>query len=239
QMFHSGTGRAGRQGERFGGLLEVRLYLGRMTVLSIPATGQEPDAPAAVRRYALALLPFALILLWTCAVRLPFYGNVGDDEFFFAVIAQKWLAGGLPYVATFDVKPPGLFALYAVAQSLFGESLATIKGLEILFTALGGYALYRLARDFGSRPMALWIGVLYPLYSLALSGVTAVNLIVQLPFFIVAFGAMLHAARQDRPAASGVSAALLAGLSIGMAGMIRQAAVFEAIAVFGLLVWLS
>src|SRR5215475_12070257 len=95
------------------------------------------------------LLPFVLILAWACAVRLPYYGNVNDDEFFFSVIAQRWLEGGLPYVASYDVKPPGLFALYASAQALFGQSLATIKGLEILFTALGGFALYRLARKHG------------------------------------------------------------------------------------------
>src|ERR1700761_1864990 len=125
---------------------------------SKPRTGY-----AAVPQVIRSLLPFGLILLWTCAVRLPFYSNIGDDEFFFAVIAQRWLEGGLPYVAAYDVKPPGLFAIYALAQALFGESLATIKGLEILFTALGGFALYRLARRHNGP--ALWCGILYPVYS--------------------------------------------------------------------------
>jgi hypothetical protein len=181
-------------------------------------------------------LPFALILLWTCAVRLPFYGNVGDDEFFFAVIAQKWLAGGLPYVAAYDVKPPGLFAIYALAQTLFGESLATIKGMEILFTAAGGYALFRLARTFGTPAIAPWIAVFYPIYSLALSGVTAVNLILQLPFLILGFHSLL-AANKDASRSGPFRKAFLSGLFLGIAGMLRQAIVFEVIAALALLLW--
>ncbi len=163
-------------------------------------------------------------------MRLPFYGNISDDEFFFAVVAQRWLEGGLPYVAAYDVKPPGIFALYAMAQALFGESLATIKGLEILFTALGGFSLYRLARKQGGP--ALWCGALYPVYSLALSGVTAANLILQLPFLIMAFAALPKA--DDM---AGAKEGFLAGLMVGMAGMVRQAVVAEAAAVLVLLLW--
>jgi len=177
------------------------------------------------------LWPFLAILVWTCAVRLPFYGNVNDDEFFFAVVAQRWLEGGFPYAASYDVKPPGLFAIYAAAQALFGESLATIKGLEMLFTALGGFGLYRLALRHGTRTLALWCGLLYPVYSLALSGVNAANLILQLPFVIFAFLAGADFQRRR--------AALLAGLMMGLAGMLRQAVVFETLAVLGLLLWHS
>lgn len=177
------------------------------------------------------LLPFVAVLAWTCVVRLPFYGNINDDEFFFAVVAQRWLDGGLPYVAAYDVKPPGLFAIYAAAQALFGESLATIKGLEILFTALGGFGLYKLASRYGASTLALWCGLLYPVYSLSLSGVNAANLLLQLPFVIFAFLAAADVRR--------CRSAFLAGLMIGMAGMLRQAVVFEALAVLGLLLWHS
>jgi len=177
------------------------------------------------------LLPLLAILVWTCVVRLPFYGNVNDDEFFFAVVAQRWLEGGLPYVAAYDVKPPGLFAIFAAAQALFGESLATIKGLEILFTALGGFGLYRLALRHGTRSLAQWCGLLYPVYSLALSGVNAANLILQLPFIIFAF--LAGADVESR------SAAFLAGLMMALAAMLRQAVIFESLAVLGLLLWQS
>jgi hypothetical protein len=201
---------------------DEKLRYGSLPVRSIPNVA----SMARLRSF----LPFLLILAWSCVVRLPFYGNINDDEFFFAVIAQHWLAGGLPYVSTYDVKPPGVFALYAMAQALFGESLATIKGLEIVFTALGGAGLYHLARKSGGP--ALWCSVLYPIYSLALSGVNAANLILQLPFLIFAFSAL---PKEGEEAAPGNG--FVAGFMVGVAGMIRQAVVAEALCVLVLLLW--
>lgn len=38
---------------------------------------------------------------------------IHDDEAFYAVVAQRWLHGELPYVASYDVKAPGVFAVLA------------------------------------------------------------------------------------------------------------------------------
>ncbi|HEY5081851.1 MAG TPA: hypothetical protein VII91_08035 [Bauldia sp.] len=118
--------------------------MGFSTVAVARAEVREPRSsvyPAWLKRAAFAALPVALILLWTCAVRLPFYTQTDKDEFFFSAIAAEWLKGGLPYVATFDIKPPGVFFIFAVAQSLFGASQATIKGMEIVAVTLGAYGL--------------------------------------------------------------------------------------------------
>lgn len=199
------------------------------------ARGAAPDTGAAARwsERALAVaLPLLLILAWTAAVRLPFAVQTDKDEFFFSVIASEWLRGGLPYVAAFDIKPPGIFLIYAAVQAAFGASLAVIKGMEIVAVALAGWGLYGLVRRNGSQRAALWAAILLPVYSLTLGGAIAVSMLLLLPFVIAAFAAALAAVRDDSSVRARLWAAFLAGLAIGAAGMIRQTAVFEATAVF-------
>lgn len=189
-------------------------------------------------RLAGALLPFLLILAWTAAIRLPFYFQTDKDEFFFSVIASEWLHGDLPYVATFDIKPPGIFFLYAIAQGLFGASQLTIKLMEVVAVALGGWCLHGLVLRNGTPRVALWVAILFPVYSLALDGTVAVSMILQLPFVIASFAAALAAIRTDHDVRGRLRGAFLAGLAMGAAGMIRQTAIFEASAVFLVLcVW--
>ncbi len=200
---------------------------------------QKTGAAAGWPAWALAVaLPFVLILVWTAAVRLPFYVQTDKDEFFFSVIASEWLRGGLPYVATFDVKPPGIFFIYAAVQSVFGASQAVIKGTEIVALALAGWGLYALVRRNGTKRAALWVAILFPVYSLTLGGAVAVSMILLFPFVIASFAAALAAVHEDGATRTRLQAAFLSGLAIGCAGMIRQTAIFEAGAVFAVLcIW--
>jgi hypothetical protein len=181
---------------------------------------------------------FICLLVWTLLVRLPFAASADDDEFFFALMAQRWLEGQLPYATGFDVKPPGLFLLFLIPQALFGATLATIKGLEIVCVTVAAYSLFDLVRDHEpdrAKPRAAWWAAgLFPIYSLLFSGTNAANLIVQLPFIIFGFNFALKSLSQPNRV---FACALNSGLSIGMALMIKQTAVFEAVAVFGLLGW--
>lgn len=93
-----------------------------------------------------SILAAGLIVLWTAAIRLPFAGNVGEDEVFYALVAQRWLAGLLPYVSSFDVKPPGLFAVFAGVQAVFGTSVGVLKGLEVGCVAVSAFGLFLLGR---------------------------------------------------------------------------------------------
>jgi hypothetical protein len=114
---------------------------------------------------------FLGLLALTAALRLPFAGLVHPDEAFFALVGRDWLDGFLPYVDRFDVKPPGLFLLYALAEDLVGPGVAAIKGLEILAVALGAYGLWRIGETYFSRQVGLAAALLYPVYMLAMSGV--------------------------------------------------------------------
>ncbi len=181
--------------------------------------------------WARGIAPLALLLAWTCVCRLPFAALGDEDEFFFAVVGQRWLHGLLPYAASFDIKPPGLFAIFAIAEAICGASLATIKAVEIAFTAFGAWALYGLMDRNVSRPAAIAAAAAFPVYSLVLSGVSAANMLVQLPFFILAFDGALIAARDPKR----MWPVFWAGLSLGGAGMVKQTAIFEAAVVFALL----
>ena len=130
---------------------------------------------------------------------------------------------------------PGIFLIYAVAQAIFGASYATLKGMEIVAVASGASLLYVMLRPFGSGRLAIWAAALYPIYTLAYDGTTAVNMLLQLPFVIAAFAAVVAATRDDAPLRQRLIGAFLAGLAISFAGMIKQTAVFEATAAFTML----
>jgi 4-amino-4-deoxy-L-arabinose transferase-like glycosyltransferase len=193
-----------------------------------------PSLAASVRwkAAARAVAPFALILAWTILVRLPFVLESDKDEYFFSVIATEWARGGLPYVATFDIKPPGLFFVYLVGQAVFGASLATVKGMEILAVAIAAGGLFAIMRRYASERLAIWTAVLFPVCTLTMGGAIAVNILLQLPFFVLAFAAALAATRDGATDSVQLRYALLAGLAIGAAGMLKQTAVFEAVAIF-------
>ena len=57
----------------------------------------------------------------------------------------------LPYVGAFDIKPPGLFALVAVAESLLGPTLDTLRAVAIFCDAVTATNLLFLGRRFGSH----------------------------------------------------------------------------------------
>ena len=173
-----------------------------------------------------------LLVVWTCAVRLPFLHVIHDDEAFYSVVASRWLRGEWPYVSSFDIKAPGLFALFAAVQAVLGAGLGVIKGVEIAFTAAGALGLYRLAARHGSVRAAICVSGLYPVYSLILLGVSSPCQIVQAALTIWAFAFAFDGliTRRARDAA-------LAGLMIGLAVTVKQTAAFEALALLTILVW--
>lgn len=191
-----------------------------------------PSRLAAFCRARPQLCAAALLLAWTCLVRLPFLHVVHDDEAFYSAVASRWLRGELPYAASFDIKAPGLFALFAAVQAVFGASLYVIKGLEIVFTAVGAWGLYRLMARHVSGRAAFWASALYPVYSLVLLGVSSPCQIVQAALTIWAFALVLDgvAARAWMPAAA-------AGLMIGLGVTLKQTAAFEALALLAILAW--
>jgi hypothetical protein len=90
-----------------------------------------------------------------------------------------------------------------------------------------------LVKANGTPRAAFSVAALFPVYSIPLGGVGAVNMLLELPFVIGAFAAALAAVREQAQPRDRLSSSFLAGLAIGAAGMVRQPAIFEAAAVFG------
>jgi hypothetical protein len=90
---------------------------------------------AAVLWKSLGLL---LLALWVIGVRYRSFdlGVSEPDESLFILIGQAWLSGHLPYVAIWDVKPPGLFLIFAIAQWLVGPGILAAR----LLTAFAVFA---------------------------------------------------------------------------------------------------
>jgi hypothetical protein len=73
------------------------------------------------------------------------YG-LGSDQAAFMYVGREWLRGGVPYRDAFDIKPPGIYAAYALAMRLFGVRPAAIRVLELMGIFGVGVLAARLRR---------------------------------------------------------------------------------------------
>jgi hypothetical protein len=179
-----------------------------------------------------AVFAFLGLLIWTALLRLPFWRHSGIDEIFFAVIGREWLHGGLPYVASFDVKPPGLFALFVLTQLIPVGTILPIKLLGCVAVAASSTGLFLIGRKYFSPEVSLFTALLYPFCTLFLSGTDVLSETLQEPFEI--FAVLLLLAPSNQWSLRRIA---IAGMLLGTAAMIRQPAVFD-LAALGLVVFI-
>jgi 4-amino-4-deoxy-L-arabinose transferase-like glycosyltransferase len=86
---------------------------------TIPASEPNAGAPDRIRALIALICVFAFaLLLRTQIAAMP----LDRDEGEYAYTSSRWLNGDVPYKDAFDQKPPGVFAVYAVIQTLGGGS---------------------------------------------------------------------------------------------------------------------
>ncbi len=180
----------------------------------------------AARRAVGVVAAFAAALIWTALLRLPVWRIDGPDDAFYVEVAHLWTRGVLPYVGAFDVKPPGLFALLAVAESWLGPDLDALRAVAVFCDAVAAAGLFFLGRRFGSTALGVFAATLYPFLSEVVAGNDAYPPLAALT--TLAFLAALSPSPILRRA-------VLAGLAIGAAGAVKQTAVFEAVALLAVL----
>jgi hypothetical protein len=102
-----------------------------------------------------ALIAAAIVVF--AALRAPYLEvPLERDEGEYAYIAQRMLAGDVPYRDAFDQKPPGVFVAYLAAFALFGESVEGIHAFLGLWSACTALALYGLVQRLaGGLPAAM------------------------------------------------------------------------------------
>ena len=160
-------------------------------------------------------------LAWTALVRLPLWRMDGLDDAFYVEVARLWTRGLPPYLAVYDVKPPGFFALLAVAETALGPTLDALRALAVVCDAATAVALLMLGRRFGAPAVGLFAALLFPLLSEMVTANDAYcPLAASTTFAFVA-------ALSRRPI---WERALVAGLLIGAAATVKQTAGFEALA---------
>ena len=137
------------------------------------------------------------------------------DESVYALIGQQLLAGHLPYETVFDHKPIGLHLIFAGFFAVFGDSVASIRIIAIVFVAGTAAVLAWLARrqfNADARGAGL-VAALYGFLSLA-SGGMATNTEILINLFVVSAIGIMIAGRLDQRISP--PHALLAGVVLGM-----------------------
>ena len=166
-------------------------------------------------------------LAWAALVRLPLWRMDGLDDAFYVEVAHLWTRGLPPYLYAYDVKPPGFFALLALAETALGPTLDALRALAVVSDAAASVALLALGRRFGQPAVGLAAALCFPVLNELVTANDAYSPLAALTAF--AFVAALS--RRGL-----VGRALVAGLLIGAAGAVKQTAGFEALALVAILV---
>jgi hypothetical protein len=163
---------------------------------------------------------FASCLLRTSIADIPLERDEGE----YGYIAQRWLAGELPYQSSFNQKFPGTFLAYAVITGILGESPGAIHwGAQVWSMAtltlvfLLGWRLFSAPAGIAAAAFAALLVGDYTVLGNAANTETFAIL-----FFAGSFLAALNAVGRDSLAWSFAAGAL------GAAGMVcKQPGVFN------------
>jgi hypothetical protein len=89
----------------------------------------------------------------------------GRDQAVFADVARTILSGGMPYRDVWEIKPPGVYLLYAAITALLGPSMAVVRVVDLLLQAAAVLLLYQIGRPLvGRRGAALGALIYAALY---------------------------------------------------------------------------
>jgi len=171
-----------------------------------------------------------LLCLAVCLSRLSvLHHSVLDwDESLYALMAQQWWRGHLPYTTIWDNKPVGIYAILALLQFAAAPVLSLRLASMICVSALA-VTVWRLTLHFtGKAGASAAAGAVLVVASLSNDGLAANTELFMALFTSLA---VLAALGDGRPLARG----FCAGLCLGTAFMIKYVMVFEAGAILLLL----
>ena len=185
----------------------------------------------------IAIIGWLLVAALACVLRAPVAALPFErDEGEYAYIAQRWLAGDVPYRDAFDQKPPGVFLFYAAAFAVGGESPAAVRWAAQLATLAALGAILAI----GARLFSPAVGVAAALVGWLLSAHpgwlgNAVNT-EQVALAPISFGALfaLLAASRQRIAFS-LCVGALGGVALLLKPVTAPIVAFEIVTA----VWLS
>ena len=179
----------------------------------------------------LAFLFIATALL----LRLPsfVYSVMNYDESLYILMGSKLAEGTLPYVGICDIKPFGLFAIFALFSLVPFDAVFTSRAAAVLVAGLSAFMLARVARelfDDRSGHIGLAAGLAYIVFSLADGGMAAQGELFANALALLALVTALAGTRGMGPPCLGHFVA--AGLILGIGLQVKQVVIFDAAAFF-------
>jgi 4-amino-4-deoxy-L-arabinose transferase-like glycosyltransferase len=171
----------------------------------------------------LGIVVLAGALRWSVA-DLPFERDEGG----YAYIAERWVAGDVPYRDVFDQKPPAIFAFYALALAAGGGHPAAIRWGAQAVVLAAMLALALLGRRLFSPAAGIAAALLLLLLTSEPSWLgNAVNT-EQLAILPIAWGAVASfQARRDHWLVPALVTGLLGGLAFATKPVTLPVAAFE------------
>lgn len=199
------------------------------------ATSWTPPFRAALpfwRTLAVTHWPAALAVTLTLALGVPtLIYPFGPDQALFAYMGDQIAGGRALYVDVWDVKPPGIFWLYALFTRPAGLDPNVLRVADLLWTGATVVAIYAVGTTYWNRLAGTAAAVLYGTVYVTATGywhTAQPDSFAVLPFML-ALLAWEFAHRQRRP-----GLALLTGLCFGFCVQLRPVALLFPLALVGL-----
>lgn len=182
--------------------------------------GSETKLLLSPRRWDYFFLGF--ILLFVTVVRIRLLGfPLERDEGEYAYMGQLMLQGIPPYQLAYNMKLPGIYALYAIFEALFGQTASGIHAGLLCANLTAIILLFLLCKKLFSSTAAIVAGATYAALSLSYSvlGFAAHATQFIVPCVLGGFLLLLHALEQPR-----VILFFLSGILLGLSVLVKQSA---------------
>lgn len=159
-----------------------------------------------------------------------FQSVINHDESLYLIIADQILQGIPPYVDIWDHKPPGIYFLFALGLTLFGDSILAIRLLTLIAVTITCYLLYRISLSIfpqSGQRIGILAGLLYAVFSLTNGGLAANTEVFFIPFVVGSFYWFFrHANYYKNSALTWIGI----GILMGLAAQIKYLVVFDFLA---------
>ena len=177
---------------------------------------------------------FLFFVVLSVALRFfSFFPSVmNHDESTYLEIAREMLGGKRLYVDLIDIKPPGIFIIYAAFLWIFGHSIFLMRLLAALWIALTSFMIFKTSLQLISeRKAALASGVIYILFVSTWSGF-GISPDIEIFFNLLTISALYVLFKKDHWLNY-----LGAGLLMGAGFIIKYVVLFDFSAFFLFCIW--
>jgi hypothetical protein len=188
---------------------------------------------------ARVLCVFILALGAATALRYSslFPSVIDGDESLYAVMAQHWLRGELPYQAVWDQHSVGLPALFAAVEFVFGNSIVALRATACVAVAIAATAVYLIVRLLNHRDLpAIIASGFYIFWTARWWGVPANCELYLNALTAVAFLIVLSERQISSLFAGAFWRFCLAGLLLGVALQVKQVTIAETATILAFIV---